>query len=238
MTTSDDDATTGSGMKGRISISRFIREVESELSAAQATAGRPFFEVTDVTLEVSFALDASAKAGAKLFVIDLGGETKAQQTHKVVLKLKPLTAAQIAAIEVLRAAHAAGGSGTIVITDGGSGGGGEGRALPRATVVAAPTQPVPVPALWATPEEAPPDSAAATLDAIAAECNRALAEVASDDATVVAETVGPPSSREIEAQARVVTDSAGIDTAEADDLVLVSATTTPTQPAADHEYGR
>jgi len=43
----------------------------------------------DVELEVSFGLDAEAKAGAKLFVLDVGGSTKATQTHKVKLTLSP-----------------------------------------------------------------------------------------------------------------------------------------------------
>lgn len=218
-----------SGMKGRISISGFIREVENELTVAQATAGRPYFEVAEVTLEVSFALDASAKAGSKLFVIELGGETKAQQTHKAVLKLKPLTAAQIAAIEVLRAARASGGSGTIVIADGGrsgNGGGGEGRELPRAATETAAVQPMPVPALWASPE-------GAALSAIAEECNRALAEVATSDVAVVAVEVGPMTERETEALAVDPERQRAMDEA---DVVPVQPTTT-IQPAAGRQYG-
>ena len=78
-------------MKGRISLNDFIHRVKAELVAAQQTRqGDPFYELKEVSLEVSFAVDASAKAGFDLYVVDLSGETKAQQTHKVTLKLTPL----------------------------------------------------------------------------------------------------------------------------------------------------
>ena len=75
-------------MKGRMSLVSFIEEVKLEL--LQESKTEPFFELDEVTLEVSFVLDATAKAGVKLYVVDVGGETKAQQTHKVSLKLFPL----------------------------------------------------------------------------------------------------------------------------------------------------
>ncbi len=75
-------------MKGNISLKAFIEEVKTELKEA-INEDDPFFELGDVELEVSFALDAEAKAGAKLYVIDIGGSTKATQTHKVKLTLTP-----------------------------------------------------------------------------------------------------------------------------------------------------
>ena len=75
-------------MKGNISLKSFIEEVKNELKAS-INDKDPFFELGDVELEVSFALDAEAKAGAKLFVVDVGGSTKATQTHKVKLTLTP-----------------------------------------------------------------------------------------------------------------------------------------------------
>ena len=77
-------------MKGRISIKDFIHRVKSELVEAQDQTGDPFYELTEVTLEVAFALEAVGKAGFDLYVIEFGGEAKAQQSHKVVLKLTPL----------------------------------------------------------------------------------------------------------------------------------------------------
>lgn len=75
-------------MKGMISLVDFIKEVKKELRAA-VDEDDPFFEMGDVELEVTFALDASAKAGAKLFIVDIGGETKATQSHKITVKLHP-----------------------------------------------------------------------------------------------------------------------------------------------------
>ena len=43
----------------------------------------------EVELEISFILDAEASAGAKFIVIDVGGKTKATQSHKVKIKLIP-----------------------------------------------------------------------------------------------------------------------------------------------------
>ncbi|EIJ0985533.1 hypothetical protein LH715_004518 [Vibrio vulnificus] len=75
-------------MKGNISLKAFIEEVKEELRNS-INDDDPFFIMGDVELEVSFALDAEAKAGAKLFVVDVGGSTKATQTHKVKLTLSP-----------------------------------------------------------------------------------------------------------------------------------------------------
>lgn len=75
-------------MKGNISLTDFIKEVKGELRAAIDNED-PFFEMGEVELEVTFALDIGGKAGVKLVVLDLGGETKATQTHKVKIKLHP-----------------------------------------------------------------------------------------------------------------------------------------------------
>lgn len=75
-------------MKGNISLTDFIKEVKAELIQS-IDNDNPFFEMGEVELEVSFSLDAGAKAGAKLLVVDIGGSTKATQTHKVTIKLHP-----------------------------------------------------------------------------------------------------------------------------------------------------
>ena len=75
-------------MKGHISIKDFIAQVKQELMAS-VDEETPFFELGPVELEIAFALDASASAGAKLFVVDIGGSTKATQTHKVRMRLTP-----------------------------------------------------------------------------------------------------------------------------------------------------
>lgn len=77
-------------MKGAISLGDFIHEVKDELVRAQKAGGTPFYELTEVLLEVSFTLDTSGKAGLKLVVAELEGGAKAEQMHKVTLKLIPV----------------------------------------------------------------------------------------------------------------------------------------------------
>lgn len=90
-------------MKGKISLVDFIKEVKSELRAA-VDNDDPFFEMGDVELEVTFALDISGKAGIKLIVAELGGETKATQTHKIRLKLHPFVEDEVPSQLVLDSA--------------------------------------------------------------------------------------------------------------------------------------
>lgn len=75
-------------MKGNISLKDFIEDVKKELLEASKSES-PFFTMDEVELEVSFALDAQAKAGGKFIVFDIGAETKASQMHKIRLKLTP-----------------------------------------------------------------------------------------------------------------------------------------------------
>ena len=80
-------------MKGNISIKDFISQVKEELVNA-IDDKTPFFELGEVELEVAFVLDTKAKAGAKLFVVNVGGEATATQTHRVRLKLTPFVEAR------------------------------------------------------------------------------------------------------------------------------------------------
>lgn len=77
-------------MKGKISLREFIKDVKQDLKLA-IDKDDPFFFLDEVELEVAFVLDAEAKAGAKFIVVDVGGRTKATQTHKVKIKLTPFT---------------------------------------------------------------------------------------------------------------------------------------------------
>ena len=78
-------------MNGNISLVEFIEEVKKELREAQEASKDPMFQLSEVNLEVSFAVDATAKAEGKLmFIVDLSGEINASQLHKVSLKLTPL----------------------------------------------------------------------------------------------------------------------------------------------------
>ncbi len=74
--------------KGKISIKDFIKDVKNELLLSVDDVN-PFFTLEEVELEVAFVLDAKAKASAKFLVVDIEGEAKATQTHRVKLKLTP-----------------------------------------------------------------------------------------------------------------------------------------------------
>ncbi|MGF6664817.1 hypothetical protein QF000_006485 [Paraburkholderia atlantica] len=73
----------------KLSLPAFIRSVKEQLIAAESD-DKPFYYLEEVSLEVSFALDATIGGGVKLWVVDAKGDVKRQQTHKVTVKLKPL----------------------------------------------------------------------------------------------------------------------------------------------------
>ena len=77
-------------MKGNISIGDFINQVKDELIESQKKSDNDFYELKEVNLEISFVLEASGGAKAKLLVAEFGGETTAEQTHRVSLRLEPL----------------------------------------------------------------------------------------------------------------------------------------------------
>ena len=92
-TTAGIDSFGGEEMKGGISLKDFIQGVRKELEEARVAPEDAFFELDQITLEASFSLDVSGKGGAKFVVLDVSGESKASQTHKVTLVLKPFTKA-------------------------------------------------------------------------------------------------------------------------------------------------
>ena len=57
-------------MKGAISLRDFIEQVKQELVEAQSTPKEAFYELHDVELEVSFALEAEGGGKAKLVVVE------------------------------------------------------------------------------------------------------------------------------------------------------------------------
>jgi hypothetical protein len=127
-------------MKGRISIKEFIQRVKEELVDAQDKTGSPFYELNEVTLEISFALEATGKAGFDLYVVELGSEAKAQQSHKVSLKLTPLRVQRTLPQEIASGPTLADAPGapapasetsTAAPTGGGGGGGGRGGIISR-----------------------------------------------------------------------------------------------------------
>lgn len=77
-------------MKGKIELGQFIQEVKSDLQKGYDRDDDLFFSLENVTLEVSFVLEASGGGKGKLLVVDLEAAAKGTQAHKVTLDLKPL----------------------------------------------------------------------------------------------------------------------------------------------------
>ncbi len=77
-------------MKGNISIGDFIRQVKKEIIEARDSTLDPLFKLAEVNLEISFALEADVGSKMKLYVVEVGADAKATQTHKVTLKLVPI----------------------------------------------------------------------------------------------------------------------------------------------------
>lgn len=77
-------------MQGMISLSKFIHDVKRELIEAQGKSPGEFFELTEVNLEVAFAVETDAKGKAKLVVFEANAGTSSSQTHTVTLRLTPL----------------------------------------------------------------------------------------------------------------------------------------------------
>ncbi len=79
-----------------LSISSLIRKVHEELADSQrrreAEAGLPLFEVESLTIEAHFLVSSNleGKGGVDLKIVSLGAAkgTKAEQIHKIILKLK------------------------------------------------------------------------------------------------------------------------------------------------------
>jgi len=77
-------------MKGKISIGEFVRQVRDEIQEAQEQTTDPFFDLKEINLEISFALEAGADSKMNLYVVEVGANATATQTHKVSLKLVPI----------------------------------------------------------------------------------------------------------------------------------------------------
>ncbi len=82
-------------MKGNISIGDFIRQVKDEIKEARDKTLDPLFKLEEISLEISFALEAGAGSKMKLYVVEVGADTKATQTHKVTLRLVPIAGADL-----------------------------------------------------------------------------------------------------------------------------------------------
>ncbi|WP_110691003.1 trypco2 family protein [Salinicola endophyticus] len=73
----------------KIALGEFIGRVKEELRHAQSDDD-PFYELTDVELEVAFAMTREAAGGYQVVVSDADGDASETATHRVRLRLSPL----------------------------------------------------------------------------------------------------------------------------------------------------
>lgn len=76
----------------KIPLGEFIGSVKKELKNAQSDDD-PFYELTDVELEVAFAMTSEAGGRFQAVVFDVGGKASETATHRVRLRLSPLPVA-------------------------------------------------------------------------------------------------------------------------------------------------
>lgn len=75
-----------------IGLVEFIQAVKQELVRAQQSAGsNPLLKLDDVELEMSVVTTKEASGGLKFWVIELGGKYDKEQTHKLTVKLAPIS---------------------------------------------------------------------------------------------------------------------------------------------------
>jgi hypothetical protein len=78
-----------------IGLTSFIKSVKQDLLDAECAPGdTPLLYLDDVQLEVSFQAEVNAEGKIKLLVVDSKANVTAATTHKVSIKLKPLTESQ------------------------------------------------------------------------------------------------------------------------------------------------
>jgi hypothetical protein len=77
-------------MHRNISLKEFIEDVRAEILDSIKPVEESVFELEDLELEVSFALEFEAGGKAKFFVVGAEAKASGTQTHKVKLKLRPL----------------------------------------------------------------------------------------------------------------------------------------------------
>src|SRR5438128_1161234 len=74
----------------QIGITEFVNQIRDELLKAQE-AKQHIFTLDTVELEIKFVTEKEAKAGVKFWVASLGGKYSKEQTHSVILRLKPFS---------------------------------------------------------------------------------------------------------------------------------------------------
>jgi hypothetical protein len=78
----------------KVSLSELIRQLKSEVIAAQNSEDEEMFSLQDVTITTKFIVEASEKAGGKLdlwvVTVDADVASKGQVSHELTVKLSPI----------------------------------------------------------------------------------------------------------------------------------------------------
>ena len=70
-------------------IKEFMAEVLKQMNELKTDANKKNYLVDNLEFELSFTVENNANAGVKLSIINIGGNTSHQNSHKVKIKLEP-----------------------------------------------------------------------------------------------------------------------------------------------------
>ncbi len=84
--------------KSKIGLQELLTTLREELLAAKAEIepGKALLKIENVELELSFVTEKKGEAGIKFWVVNAGAKVGVQNTHKVKLKMTPLTGIDVA----------------------------------------------------------------------------------------------------------------------------------------------
>jgi len=77
-------------MSGSIGLATFIDEVKRELMQPATDQTDKLLMVEEVELQIQIGISRQGTAGLKVYVVELGGNLKRDDTHTVKVKLQPL----------------------------------------------------------------------------------------------------------------------------------------------------
>jgi hypothetical protein len=77
-------------MSESIGLAAFLSEVKRELMETQPEDTDRLLMVEDVELEIRVGISYEGRAGVKVYVLELGGGAKRDDTHTVRVRLQPL----------------------------------------------------------------------------------------------------------------------------------------------------
>lgn len=74
----------------KLGINELIERVKEELLIEQDKKKPKLFRITEITLEINFAISGDINSGFDLGVVTLGSEVSEERIQKVTIKLDPI----------------------------------------------------------------------------------------------------------------------------------------------------